>query len=188
MTDPLFIEQKLQKGEQAREKAEHYFSGLSPVQLNWKPTMQNWSIAECLDHLVISDALYFNDLEKIAGGTYKMTWWQKNSPLSSLWGKSLKKQLQETVNRKMKAPKIIKPSASVKPHDILEIYLKNLDCFLKLITMCKNCELDKTIITSPISNVVTYSLRDAFEFLINHEHRHLNQALWVKNREEFPKT
>ena len=46
--------------------------------------------------------------------------------------------------------------------------------------------MDKTIITSPPVQFVTYSLRDAFQFLIQHEHRHINQAIRVKVNRSFP--
>jgi hypothetical protein len=47
-------------------------------------------------------------------------------------------------------------------------------------------DIDKTIITSPILSIVTYSLRDAFQFLVTHERRHINQAVRVKGNENFP--
>lgn len=37
---------------------------LSDVQLNWKPTEDFWSIAECLKHLSITNQLYFDEIEK----------------------------------------------------------------------------------------------------------------------------
>ena len=47
--------------------------------------------------------------------------------------------------------------------------------------------VDKTIINSPLIPIVTYNLRDTFQFLIQHEHRHINQAIKVKANEGFPK-
>ncbi|HYV55678.1 MAG TPA: hypothetical protein VE933_13915, partial [Chitinophagaceae bacterium] len=41
--------------------------------------------------------------------------------------------------------------------------------------------------TSPVIRMVTYILRDAFQFLIQHEHRHINQATRVKRNDNFPK-
>jgi hypothetical protein len=187
MKDELFIEQKLQKGQQAKEKVEDQLSGLSHIQLNWKPSSDQWSIAECLEHLLVSDRSYFSDLNKITGGTYKMSFWERYSPLTSLWGKIFISQLQETVKIKMTAPRKLTPSVSDKPTGFVSTYLSNYDSFLNLIAHCKKIDIDKTIITSPAIKIVTYSLRDAFEFLINHEHRHINQAIRVKDNTEFPK-
>ncbi|MGQ0737875.1 MAG: hypothetical protein ACT4OJ_02340 [Bacteroidota bacterium] len=97
----------------------------------------------------------------------------------------MKNQLQEQVKRKMKAPKKIQP-ASGAAIEIIGQYHKSLDTILDYISGCSIIDIDKTIITSPIASVVTYSLRDAFQFLITHEHRHINQAVRVKQHENFP--
>lgn len=70
--------------------------------------------------------------------------------------------------------------------EVIERYHQNLDGFLELISKCQNIDIDKTIITSPALRIVTYSLRDALHFLIQHEHRHINQAVRVKRNEDFP--
>ena len=87
----------------------------------------------------------------------------------------------------MKAPKKIQPKTSEKNLDLIEHYYKNLDIFLEYISNCKNADIDKTIITSPFIQIVTYSLRDTLYFLVQHEHRHINQATRVKSNERFPK-
>ncbi|GMU95345.1 DinB family protein [Ignavibacterium album] len=37
---------------------------LSENELNWKATSETWSIAECIDHLAVTNKLYFNKMEK----------------------------------------------------------------------------------------------------------------------------
>lgn len=97
------------------------------------------------------------------------------------------KSVEGKSKEKMIAPEKIQPQRSDKNLSIIEDYCKNLDTFLGLISNCKNVDIDKTIITSPTIRIVTYSLRDAFTFLIQHEHRHLNQAIRVKVNEGFPR-
>ena len=187
MHDALFIKAVLQKGEEAKKKAQLEFSGISLQQLNWKPSPESWSIGQCLNHLVVSDAAYFSDLRKIIDGSYRMNFWAKYSPLSKVFGRLMKGQLKEQVRIKMKAPKKFHPAASGLDMDIFDRYDKNLDDFLVLISKCGDVDIDKTIITSPVASFVTYSLRDALQFLMQHEHRHINQAIRVKMNKEFPK-
>ena len=187
MIDGTFIKTVLQKGEEAINRVSLEFSGLSLEQLNWKPSSQSWSIAQCLDHLIISHNSYGSSFGSIAGGNYKMGLWQSYSPFTYLSGKLMKQQLQEQPKRKFKAPKKIQPSASEMERDIIDRYQKNLEAFLDQISKCGNIDIDKTIITSPILSIVTYSLRDAFQFLMQHEHRHINQAIRVKAHKDFPK-
>lgn len=64
MKDENFIRSVLQKGGEAKEKASLEFSNISSEQLNWKPSAESWSIAQCLDHLIIADSSYFPDKKK----------------------------------------------------------------------------------------------------------------------------
>ena len=187
MIDEAFIQTILQRGKEAKEKVKVEFSDISLEQLNWKPSSEAWSIAQCLDHLIISHNCYFSDLKKITEGRYNMNFWEKYSPFSGICGRILKDQLQEQVKKKMIAPKKIRPSTSEMNIDLIERYHKNLDVFLEYISNCQHTDIDKTIITSPMIPIVTYRLRDALFFLIQHEHRHINQAIRVKANENFPK-
>jgi len=187
MKDEAFINGILQKGREAKDKVRAEFSNITVGQLNWQPAQKTWSIAQCLDHLTISHSSYFSDLKKITEGNYQMSFWEKYSPFSRKFGQILKNQLQEQVDRKMIAPDKLQPKTSEMKLEFIEHYHKNLDSFLEYISNCKNIDLDKTIITSPALRMVTYSLRDAFQFLIQHEHRHINQAIRVKTNEKFPK-
>lgn len=186
MTDPAFIESILQRGRQAKEKARFEFSNISPGQLNWKPSQQSWSIAECLGHLIASHNSYFPTLKNISEGTFRMNFWEKYSPFTAACGRMLKDQMQEQVKKKLVAPKKIRPVTGEVTIDFLDVYDKNLTSFLEYIFSCRGVDLDKTIITSPIMQIVTYTLRDALSFLVEHEHRHINQAIRVKSSENFP--
>lgn len=185
MKDEVFIKGLLQKGREAKEKVSSEFSNLSTDQLNWQSSPVSWSIAQCLDHLIVSHSVYFSALEKITEGKFKMNFWEKHSPFTKIWGYIMKDQMQEQVKRKLKAPKKIQPASKVDL-EIIEQYHRSIDQFLAYISNCRNIDIDKTIITSPLVSMITYSLRDALEFLITHEHRHINQAIRVKRNVNFP--
>ena len=184
--DESFITGILQKGKDAKLKVQNEFSGISFQQLNWKPSRESWSIAQCLNHLIISGNSYFLVLNKITEGSYQMNFWEKYSPFSKILGRLMKGQLKEQVGRKMKAPGKFLPAQSSINIEILERYYKNLDEFLGLVSKCVNVDIDKTIITSPVVSIVTYSLRDALQLLVQHEHRHINQGIRVKINVNFP--
>jgi uncharacterized damage-inducible protein DinB len=186
MIDEAFIDQILKKGKEAKNKANSAFSDITLEQLNWQPSNVSWSIAQCLDHLIVSHSIYFPDLEKITKGIFRMSFWQKYSPFTRLCGSLMKDRMKEQVKKKMIAPKKIQPKTNATL-EIIEQYHKSLDIFLVYISNCRNTDIDKTIIGSPIFSIVTYSLKDAFEFLITHEHRHINQAIRVKENEKFGK-
>lgn len=188
MIDRDFIEERVKRGLEAKEKANIHFSHLSFEQFNWKLSKEKWSIAECLQHLLIADRCYFNDLMEIGNGSYQMTTWEKYSPLTSLLGKLLKEQMKEKVKKKLVTHKLLTPTSSSYSLALLNEYNDNLSKFIDLVGSCKNTDLDKTVINSPTITWITYSLRDAIEFLFEHEHRHINQAINIMKSNGFPTT
>ncbi len=185
MKDGDFIKELLQKGREAKEKVSSEFSDISTKQLNWQASPVTWSIAQCLDHLVVSHRVYFSVLKKITEGNFQMNLWEKYSPFTKIWGNIMKDQMQEQVKRKLKAPGKIQP-ASKADLQIMEQYHRSIDQFLAYISKCSTIDIDKTIITSPLLSMITYSLRNALQFLVTHEHRHINQAIRVKKNAGFP--
>lgn len=186
MKDGVFIIEMLRKGNEAREKATQAFADISLEQLNWKPSEEGWSIGQCLDHLIISDCLYFPVFKRIAEGKFEIKFWENWNPLNSLFGKMLVSQVQETSRKKLKAPRIFEPSQSYIDWGILERFHKHLDSLLGYIADFSKADIDKIHITSPVSVVVTLSLRNAITVLIQHEHRHINQAIKVLQSKNFP--
>ena len=187
MTNPNFIDSIIQKGKQASTKVISEFDSLSAEQLNWKPAPDKWSIAECLNHLIVSDTCYLPVFMLIGNNKYRMSWWERHSWLSGFWGKALVKQLSETPKRKLKTPKTFRPQLSNIDGDIILEYNSHLDRFLIQIEKLKPADLDKTILTSPANRFITYDLRHCLQFLMQHEHRHINQAIKLKKLENFPR-
>jgi hypothetical protein len=179
--DPEFINQMIERGEAAREKARKELEGLSETQLNWKPDKDSWSIGQCLDHLIVTDSKYIPAFQQIADRTYHMRSWEKWSPFSGLFGKMLVRNVGEIPRRKMKAPRVIRPTDSKVGRDIMERFHAHLDKLLDLLSSCRDTDIDKIKITSPVSAFFTYSMRHAIQLIMQHEHRHLNQAVKVRN-------
>src|SRR2546428_6955816 len=65
------------------------FGDLTAPQLNWKPSADQWSVAQCFDHLVMVNETYFPTFEKILNGEKKNTFWESLPWLPALLGKML---------------------------------------------------------------------------------------------------
>lgn len=186
MTSSEFIRQRLLKGEDAKRKVSSEFSSLSLPQLNWKPAPDSWSIGQCLDHIIIANSLYFPRLKKISDGNDVASFWEKRSPLTNFFGRFFVNNLQEDAKSKMKTTKVFLPSTSNIDLDVIGRFYQHHDTFMDLISKCARLNLEEIVITSPEFRFVTYKLRDVIQFLVQHEHRHINQAIRVKNSEGFP--
>ena len=88
------------------------FPGLTAPQLNWKPDPDQWSVAQCFDHLVTANEAFFPTFERILSGEKKNTFWESLPWLAAIWGKMLIKGVAPESTRKLKAPKIFHASGS----------------------------------------------------------------------------
>ena len=168
------------------DEVQSTFGKLSAKQLNWKPSENVWSIAQCLDHLVVTNNLYFENIQKVADGTHRNNFFSKIPFATDIIGFVMKKVLSPDWKPKMKTLKMFKPSYSRISGNILENFSKNQSRFIDLMEASKNLDYKKIKVAEPISIAINLRLVDAFEVLIVHEKRHFNQAKRVLESEGFP--
>lgn len=161
------------------------FEHLTPSQLNWKPSAEEWSIGQCVDHLTVTNSHYPAILENVLKGE-KRTFWEKLPFLPNFFGNMLLSFL-ENDKKKLKAPKVFEPAQSSVNKDVINKFKTSQNQLAELIKKTSNLPLDKTIITSPVSSMVTYSLLHAYNVLTTHDRRHFEQALRVHKLANFPR-
>ena len=163
------------------------FGGLTAQQLNWKPGADRWSVAQCFDHLVTTNGAYFPIFEKVLSGEKKNTFWESAPWLPALWGKMLIKAVDPESKRKLKAPKVFHPSSSAVDGAVIRRFIDQQNQVIKYMKATEYLDVEKIIISSPVTNLVTYSLMDAYRIIITHEKRHLLQAMRVSETGGFPR-
>jgi hypothetical protein len=97
------------------------------------------------------------------------------------------KAVAPQTTRKRKNPKIFNPSNSKVDEGIIRIFVGQQNDLLRYMEATQDMDLQKITISSPVSNLITYSLLDAYRIIVNHEKRHLLQALRVLETNGFPK-
>jgi uncharacterized coiled-coil protein SlyX len=167
------------------EDAKAAFGSLSPEQINWKPADDGWSVGQCFEHLIKTDELFFDELDKVAAGNRKNSLLENYSPLSGFFGNLLISSLQKDA-RKFKAPspKIVPPS-EIDPN-IVELFAAHQSELIEKIKRTAAADWQKTKITSPFMKLMTYRLADGFRIVVEHERRHVRQAKRVLQTEGFP--
>lgn len=161
---------------------------LTAEQLNWKPSASEWSVAQCLEHLIVSNVGFFPIVEKIVRGEHNPSLKERLPLLPRFFGSMVLRVVQPESQRKFKAGAKYEPSRSEIGADIVARFLTHQQEVIEHISMAKDVDLRKTIITSPIASFATYSLLDGYKIIVAHERRHLAQAKRVTEREGFPKT
>ncbi len=184
---PNFIATIVSEAEKNNVTASELVRGLTEQQLNWKPEAQQWSIAQCLEHLAVTSRQfngYFKQL--IESARLK---WPTNGAIPyrpSLVGGWLIKQVVPETTRKVPAPKVFRPSDSSSIQDALALFLKQQEAFVGFVRESEGVDYNRARLRSPVTPLMRYSLADAFVVTIVHGYRHLAQANRVKAMPNFP--
>ena len=169
------------------DDAQRAFGGLTPAQLNWKPSAEQWSVGQCFEHLVKTNEPYVPVLEEVTGGVRRPRVWERLSPLSGFWGRMVMRAVAPESARKFKARPGFRPSSSAVDPQVVERFADLQYRLADLMGRTAGAGPEKVIITSPILGFVTYSLLDAYRIITSHGRRHLAQARRVTEAEAFPR-
>jgi hypothetical protein len=170
------------------DEARSSFGKLSSTQLNWKPSAERWSIAQCFDHLINAHKGYLTIIESVRTGTKKTTFWERLPVLPGLAGKLLIKSLDPASSRRIKAPKRFEPAQSNISASVIDDFASQQAKIIEGIRATSHLDLEKIVVTSPAvsAGFVTYSLMDAYRIIVVHEQRHFQQAERVRDEAGFP--
>ncbi|MEI8167108.1 MAG: DinB family protein [Chloroflexales bacterium] len=172
--------------EQLTREIDRRLGHLSAIQLNWRPNPEEWSLGQCLEHLIIANRAYFVPLEQLLAGQKPTTIWERLPVAPALFARLLIDALEPAANRRVQAPKIFQPGQSAVERQILTTFAQQQQRMVELMRACERLDAANIIITSPIAAFVTYSLLDAFRIIVVHAQHHLAQTVKLLSLPEFP--
>jgi DinB superfamily len=181
-----YLEDLLHEVSLITKKVEAEFGRLDAGQLNWKPSPDQWSIAQCLDHLIRANGEYFPLLEGVAQGTRKRSFMEKLPVLPGFFGNLMLKAMDPANQKKLRSPAPFRPGASQLPGSIVADFVQHQQQLIRLIRATDNVDHEKTIVSSPISGLITFRLRDTIRIIVVHEERHFMQAKRLFKATGFP--
>ena len=163
-----------------REQAAELTAGLSEAQFNWRPGPSNWSIEECLAHLVmvghceigfLQDAIRLGE-ERGLKGTGPYIYGSIDRYIVSL--------TEPPVREPMPAPRRFVPLHGQPQTAILPTFDHVQSQFLQLLDQAEGLDLARVKVVTPISRWLKMSLGMMFAQIAAHERRHLEQARRVR--------
>lgn len=170
---------------QVADDARAAFGRYSGEQLNWKPSPDSWSIAQCLEHIIKTNHEFYPEFDLIASGNRKNTFWQSYSPFTGMAGRFLVNAVK-TDSKKVKAPsKSIVPPSDLTA-DIVDRFAEHIEEVNLKLEKIGAADRQKTVVSSPFLSAMTYTLEDALTVLVEHSNRHMRQAKRVAATEGFP--
>lgn len=157
-------------------EAEKLFGRLDTDTLNTKPAPDKWSIAQCQDHLMVSNRTYYPQFKEVADKTHQNTLYQRIGIISRFMGNWLVKATGPDRSKTMKNPPAFTPTQGNLPGTIVADFLLHQMEMENWFRRMSHADLHKTILSSPALAAITYNLSDLLQILTGHEQRHLNQA------------
>ena len=175
-----WLEKKIDDLKQLNEQFIEGFGHLNPELMDLKQDEKTWSINECIDHIIQTNRKYFEIFDAINTESYKSSRWSKIPILPRFLGKLVLKVVSPGYQGKIKTSTQLYPLRS-KYHKNLaaDLQEENLLLIRKFGPLARK-DLDQVIVTSPMSRLVSYSLRDCIELLVEHEKRHYNQSVRLR--------
>ncbi len=157
------------------EKFKAAFGNLTEEQLNLKPGGK-WSIAQIIDHIIVTNESYFPVVRKIREGKYSVPLIGKINFISNFFGNFILKSVQPE-RRKMKTFSVWEPTDNNISKDILDRFFTHQAKLKSLILDSADLVKKNTVISSPVNKYIVYKLDKAFDIIITHEKRHFEQAV-----------
>lgn len=168
-----------EEGARIGREVQEAFSALDEKTLNHRPGPDRWSIAQCLDHLRITDEGYLELGRRLAAGEGNPPWTAHLPGLPRLLGGLLLGSLTPRPTRRYKAPGVWLPSSSDLPASVVPDFLERQTRILEMIRQALSLDNGQRVIASPATPWLCYTWADALRILIAHQRRHVNQAVAV---------
>lgn len=182
------LEELIYRAELVKQDVKDEFANLTEFQLNWKPSADSWSIAQCLDHLIISDEAYFGQIEMILQGKYRRPFWSLIPGKAKFWGRLLITLLKSDSSKKLTTPAVFEPSESRHGTEIVDRFLQHEERAAGYLRKLDEVKNDRFYIQSPVSPYITFRLPDLEEIMLLHHERHYKQAKRITESDKFPKS
>lgn len=152
------------------------FGTLSDEQLNWKPIASVWSIGQIIDHLFVINKTYLPIFSQLKNNQYELIWLGKVGFIVNFFGKFILQSVEPKRERKMRTLSIWEPSTSKIETEIIPKFISQQEELKKHISNSAALLDVGTVISSPANRMIVYKLETAFDIIVSHEMRHVEQA------------
>lgn len=166
------IDDLSQRTKQNIQEAEAWLS-LPIEQLNYKPTSEQWSMLECLEHLNRYGNFYHPEIRRRIERApkldhppqFKSGWLGNKFAVSLLPGKP-----------KMSSPSNMNPAGSHLNRAVLSTFLEQQQALLRLLDHARYVDLTRTKTSISLTSWIKLRLGDTFRVIVYHNQRHIEQA------------
>ncbi|HEY0797413.1 MAG TPA: DinB family protein [Acidisarcina sp.] len=153
----------------------------SAEQGSWREGEHSWSVAEHLDHLATTNAIYISAMNVVADRARAQAKVRRGPAKPGFVGRMFVRMMEPPVRPylKFKAPRIILPSNAVPVSDALARFVEVNQAANEFLATNVNTDLNSAVFKSPLAAGVWFSLASGLNILAVHNRRHLWHTLRV---------
>ena len=162
----------------ADQRAKELVKGLSPLQLNWRPSPEAWSVGQCLEHLCAASEVYLPAISASLAASPLLAV-QEITP-GWFGGWFIRNYIEPSSgSKRARAPKKIAPRTQVDP-SILDRFLASNEAARELVRRASHYDVNRVRFKNPFIPVLRFTVGTGLEIVSSHQRRHLLQAERVK--------
>lgn len=157
---------------------------LTLEQLNWRPSPQEWSIGQCLQHLLEFNRQYTAAISRALQG-------QRPSPVSEVISGRISSWFMRNYvepgpnTRRVSSPRKIRPGPQANP-SVLNDFLLSNEQAKNLVRRAASYDVNRIRYKNPLAPLVRFTVGVGLELTWKHQFRHMLQAERVRHSQGFP--
>ena len=164
--------------------AQIILADLTNIQFTWQPGKDRWSIAQCVDHLLVTGHDSLSNIHRAINEARSKGHFGEGPFRYGVIERWFVRQMEPPARIRFKAPKAYLPSGELHHAEMMENFLTLQDEFLQCIQEAEGIHLSKVKVSNPVTRWFRLSLGQELAFNAAHERRHLRQAMAVKHQRE----
>jgi hypothetical protein len=179
MTTTAFLAALSQATRQLLATVHTEFLPLELAELNQQPAPTAWSILECLEHLN-RYSRYYNP--RLAQALVQLTpAATATAEVGYSWlGRKFIGMMAPGNPKKAKTLQRMNPRGSRLGREVLAEFTQQQEQLLELLAQAQQADLNRKVVPVEFLKLLKMRLGEAFEFVVLHEQRHVQQALRAK--------
>ena len=173
--------------EAIKADALHLLVDLTEDEFNWDPGSNRWSIAQCIDHLVVTGNSSVSNIRGAINEARSKGLFSRGPFRYGMIERWFVRQMEPPVKTKFKAPKAYKPGLAQDYARTVAEFYKLQEEFLHCAEDADGLDLSSIKVNNAVTRWFRLSLGQELAFDAAHERRHLRQARLVREALDFPR-
>ena len=162
--------------------AEVVLQGLTEAQLMWREHAGTWSVADCLNHLVVTGNHSLSHIRSAMVDARSRGLLGRGPFRHGVLGNWLVRLMDAPPRMKFKVPKAYRPAPDVSVSHIVSTFFLLQHGLIRALEEADGVDLARAKVGNPVSRWFKLSLGQEFALTAAHERRHLWQAARVRER------